>query len=49
MALISNAVDRMPIWAKLILAGLTVFGSVYYIARYGFFHFLLRMIFSPYF
>jgi hypothetical protein len=26
---------------------LTVLGSVYYIAHYGFFTFLLRMIFSP--
>jgi hypothetical protein len=25
----------------------TVLGSVYYIAHYGFFSFLLRMIFSP--
>ena len=51
MGLISRAVgvllDRLPGWAKLILAALAVFGSGYYIVRYGFLSFLLRMIFSP--
>jgi hypothetical protein len=47
MGLISRAVDRLPTWAKFIFAALTVIGSVYYIARYGFLPFLLRVIFSP--
>jgi hypothetical protein len=47
MGLISRAVDRLPTWAKFILAALTVVGSVYYIARYGFLTFLLKAVFSP--
>ncbi len=47
MGLISRALDRLPKWAKLIFWALTVIGSVYCIARYGFWSFLLRVIFSP--
>jgi hypothetical protein len=47
MGLISRAVDKLPRWAKFIFAALTVVGSVYCIARYGFWSFLLRVIFSP--
>jgi hypothetical protein len=47
MGLISRGIDKLPTWAKFILMVLTVLGSVYYIAHYGFFTFLLRMIFSP--
>ncbi len=47
MGLTSRAIDKLPTWAKLILGILAVLGSVYYIANYGFFTFLLRMIFSP--
>lgn len=49
--MISKALDRLvnkfPVWGKFIFFGLTVVGSVYYISHYGFWHFLLRMIFSP--
>jgi hypothetical protein len=44
---ISRAADKLPKWAKLICVVFLVLGSVYYIAHYGFFSFLLRMIFSP--
>jgi hypothetical protein len=44
---IDKLFDNLPPWAKLIFFALTVVGSVYYIARYGFGSFLLRMIFSP--
>jgi len=44
---ISRAIDKLPKWAKFILVVLLVLGSAYYIAHYGFFSFLLRMIFSP--
>jgi len=51
MGLISRAIDKvvdpLPTWAKLILLALVVIGSVYCIARYGFWSFLLRTIFSP--
>ena len=47
VGLISRAVDRLRGWVKYILAFLTVIGSGYYIAHYGFLSFLLRMIFSP--
>jgi hypothetical protein len=44
---ISRATDILPRWAKLIWVVFAVLGSVYYIAHYGFFSFLLHMIFSP--
>jgi hypothetical protein len=47
MGLISRGIDKLPPWAKFILIVLTIFGSVYYIARYGILTFLLRVIFSP--
>jgi hypothetical protein len=47
MGSISRAMDNLPIWAKSICAVVAVFGSVYYIAHYGFFSFLLHLIFSP--
>jgi hypothetical protein len=47
MRRISSAIDKLPRWAKLIFYGFTILVSVYYIAQYGLFHFLLRVIFSP--
>jgi hypothetical protein len=47
MEFISRAIEKLPTWARLILIVFTVFGSVYYIARYGFISFLLGAIFSP--
>jgi hypothetical protein len=47
MGLISKAIDKLPNWAKLIGLVLTVVGCVYCINKYGFFSFLLRVIFSP--
>jgi hypothetical protein len=47
MVSISTAIDTLPMWTKLIFYGLTVLGSVYCIAHYGFFSFLLRVIFTP--
>jgi hypothetical protein len=44
---ISKALDKLPRWANWILMVFAVLGSGYYIAHYGFFSFLLRMIFSP--
>jgi hypothetical protein len=47
MGLIGRAIDRLPTWAKVIFWAFTVVGSVYCIARYGFWSFLLRVIFAP--
>ena len=44
---ISRAVDKLPLWAKLIFYSLTVIGSVYCVVHYGFRSFLLHVIFSP--
>ena len=44
---ISRTLDKLPGWVNLILLALVVLGSVYYIAHFGFFTFLLHMIFSP--
>ena len=47
MELISKAIDKLPPWANLIGAILTIIGSVYFVARYGLASFLLHVIFSP--
>ena len=47
MGLIARATDKLPTWAKWICMLFAVLGCVYYIARYGFWSFLLRTIFSP--
>jgi hypothetical protein len=47
MGPISRAIDKLPKWVKFILMVFTVLGSVYCIARYGFWSFLLHVIFSP--
>jgi len=51
MGLISRGIDRLsdklPTWAKVICGVLLGLASVYYIVRYGFFSFVLRVIFSP--
>jgi len=47
MGYISRSIDRLPRWAKGIFWILTILGSVYCIARYGFWEYLLRVIFSP--
>jgi hypothetical protein len=44
---IGKLFDKLPLWARLIWVALTIVGSVYCIAHYGFLHFLLRVIFSP--
>jgi hypothetical protein len=44
---LDKLIDRLPRWAQWILMVFVAVGSVYYIAHYGFFTFLLKMIFSP--
>jgi hypothetical protein len=44
---IGKAVGKLPLWGKVIFYILTLALSAYCIAHYGFFHFLLRVIFSP--
>lgn len=47
MEWISRAIDKLPAWAKLTCVAFAVLGSVYCIARFGFWSFLLRVVFSP--
>jgi hypothetical protein len=44
---IDRVVDRLPTWVKFVLMFFTVLLSVYCIARYGFWSFLLKVVFSP--
>ena len=44
---IDKVIDKLPTWVKFILMVLTVLGSAYCISRYGFWSFLLHVIFSP--
>jgi len=44
---IDKVVDKLPTWVKFILVVLTVVLSMYCIAKYGFWSFLLKAIFSP--
>lgn len=47
MGVVSKALDKLPTWLQVILVVTAISVSVYYIAHYGFFSFLVRMIFSP--
>jgi hypothetical protein len=47
MGWFSETIDQLPAWVKIILLVFTLLGSVYYIAGYGVFSFLLHVIFSP--
>jgi len=47
MEWISRAIDKLPTWAKWIFYSLAIVVSAYGIARYGFWHFLIRAIFAP--
>jgi len=47
MGVISRAIDKLPTRVQVILAVLGVVAGLYGIAHYGFWHFLLRLIFSP--
>jgi hypothetical protein len=47
MEWISRAIDKLPSWAKVIFYVLMIIGSVFCIAHYGFWSFLLKVIFSP--
>jgi hypothetical protein len=47
MGVISRATDKLPTWVQVVLMVVSIFVSMYYIAHYGLFSFLMRMIFSP--
>ncbi len=47
MSLVSRALDKLPAWVQLTLGLIAVPLTIYYIAHYGFWHFVLRMILSP--
>ena len=44
---IDKFVDKLPTWVKFVLMVLTILLSAYCIAKYGFWSFLLKVIFSP--
>jgi hypothetical protein len=43
----SQLIDKLPLWAKLICLIFLIIGSVYYIDRHGIVTFVLKVIFSP--
>ncbi|MES2392857.1 MAG: hypothetical protein V4555_14525 [Acidobacteriota bacterium] len=43
----TNVLDKLPKWAQTTLMLLAIPASLYCIARYGVWHFILRAIFSP--
>jgi hypothetical protein len=47
MGMVSNAVDKLPRWAKATLLSVAAVGCVYLIATMGLDNFLLHLIFSP--
>jgi hypothetical protein len=47
MGVMSRGIDKLPSWVRVILMLIAIGASIYYVAHYGFFSFLLRMIFSP--
>ncbi len=47
MGVISSAIDKLPTWVNVLLLTFAITASVYYIAHYGFWSFLLHLIFSP--
>ena len=44
---IGKLFDKLPKWGRVIWVVLTIVLSAYCVYRYGFFHYLLRVIFSP--
>ncbi len=44
---IDKVVDKLPTWVRFIFAVLVVILSVYCISKYGFWSFLLHLIFRP--
>jgi hypothetical protein len=44
---IGKLFDKLPQWARAVWIVFTIVLSIYCVYRYGFLHFLLRMIFSP--
>jgi hypothetical protein len=47
MEFISRAFDKLPRWGQVVFIVVTVFASIYCVAKYGFFSLLLHVIFSP--
>jgi hypothetical protein len=47
MGVVSKAIDKLPTWVQVTFMVIAIPVSVYYIAHYGFWSFVLHMIFSP--
>jgi len=41
MGFVSRAIDKLPLWAKLICMAFALLGGVYYVVHYGFFSFYI--------
>jgi hypothetical protein len=47
MGVVSRAIDKLPTWVQVIFVVIAIPVSMYSIAHYGFWSFVLHMIFSP--
>ena len=47
MGMVSRSIDKLPTWVQVSLVIIAIPLSMYCIAHYGFWSFVLRMIFSP--
>jgi hypothetical protein len=47
MSMVSRAIDKLPTWVQVLLMVTAIPMSVYCIAHYGFWSFVLHAIFSP--
>jgi hypothetical protein len=47
MSVVSKAIDKLPTWVHVIFVVVAIPVSVYYIAHYGFWSFVLHVLFSP--
>ncbi len=47
MGMISKTLDRLPPWVQVLLAIAAIPASIYGVVHYGFWSFVLRVIFSP--
>jgi hypothetical protein len=47
MGMVSRAIDKLPAWARAVFIVFAIAFCVYDIVHYGFFSFLIHLIFSP--
>jgi F0F1-type ATP synthase assembly protein I len=47
MGMVSKALDKLPLWAQVVLTVLGIVAGVFAVVRYGFWSVFLHAIFSP--